>query len=86
MDQKELDDLRHAVRSAWMTGTPTFRQHYDKELFAVLGIKSFNDLYPTNGNEVKIPMKDFKIVGCEFINCERVYINTEFPGTSCTAD
>ena len=38
--------LRHAVRTAWLTGVADFRRLYDKELFAVLGIVHFQDLYP----------------------------------------
>lgn len=42
--------LRVAARTAWLTGTDDFRRHYDEELFKVLGITCFQDLYePTAG-------------------------------------
>lgn len=37
--------LKHAVRAAWLTGFDDFRRHYDRELFALLGINHFQDLY-----------------------------------------
>lgn len=43
--QDPLDNLRLAVRRAWMSGCENYREFYDKELFAMLGIEHLQDLY-----------------------------------------
>lgn len=48
-DWAEVQALREAVRRAWMTDTEDFRRFYDAELFKVLGISSFQDLYKHAG-------------------------------------
>lgn len=52
--------LRHAVRTAWLTGTDNFRQFYDRELFEVLGITMFQDLYLKRDSDTWTEVTDAK--------------------------
>lgn len=37
-------ELRNAVRTAWMTGVPDYREQYDRALLKYLGCEMFQDL------------------------------------------
>lgn len=49
----DIAALRHAVRSAWMSGVDNFREHYDLELLRVLGCVQFQDLYDPPPRKVR---------------------------------
>jgi hypothetical protein len=49
-DRAEALALRESVRRAWMTDTEDFRRFYDAELFKVIGVSSFQDLYKPAGS------------------------------------
>jgi hypothetical protein len=49
-ERAEVQALRDQVRLAYMSGTDNFRRHYDADLFAVIGVKGFRDLYAPAGS------------------------------------
>lgn len=49
-DRAAAQALRDQVRLAVMSGTDDFRRFYDAELFAVLGVSGFRDLYAPAGS------------------------------------
>jgi hypothetical protein len=55
--------LRDQVRLAYMSGTDDFRRFYDAELFAVIGVAGFRELYAPSGSTAAQPAQVVAVIG-----------------------